>query len=470
MTTDDQAPATSPLVGPALTFGFAGAIAMTSVGYILRLPGDLVPAPLIAGVLLLIHAGACLLAGRARGVGGGALAGFVLAAVNLLVLGSLRDDFFRGEQPPIGTVAAFVAGWLAFGAVSGAVFGYFGAKTGSCGRDTSGRAWAFRLAVVTGVGAFLLLIKGGLVTSAEEGLAVPDWPATFGSNMFLYPLSRMTGGVFLEHAHRLFGALIGLTTVALWLYTVAIERAAVKAGQSPRHRAVAVGGFATLCFVWVCGQGVLGGIRVTEVATGLAMVHGVTGQMFVAMLFALAAFLAPRWSEGVRRGTKPDNLLRSLAQLAAGALLIQIGFGAAVRHFDLQLFALFGHILWSFAVTGLIVAAGFRAYGLHHESHLLRELGRANLGPVVVQMALGLVALIVVIQDDTADGPNTWNLVFATAHQAVGAILFVASVLLAVWTQRIVPAGRYPHAHHGHHAHRRGHAGSGHSGSPPDMS
>ena len=455
-------PAAAPLVGPALTFGFAGAIAMWSIGYILRLPGDLVPAPAIAGVLLLIHAVACLLAGRARGVVGGALTGFVLAAVNLLVLGSLKADFFRGEQPPIVTVAAFVAGWLAFGAISGAVFGYGGTMTGVFRRDESARAWAFRLAVVTGVGAFLLLIKGGLVTSAEEGLAVPDWPATFGSNMFLYPLSRMTGGVYLEHAHRLFGALIGLTTIAVWLYTVAIERAAWKAGRTPRHRAVAVGGFATLCFVWVCGQGVLGGIRVTEVATGLAMIHGVTGQMFVAMLFTLAAFLSPRWSEGVRPGTKPDNLLRTLAPLAAAALLIQIGFGAAVRHFDLQLFALIGHILWSLAVAGLVVGAGFRAAGMHAESRLLRALGRANLGPVVVQMALGLIALLVVMQDDPIDGPSTWNLVFATAHQAVGAVLFVASVLLAVWSQRIVPVGRYPHAHHAR--------GAGHSGASPDMS
>jgi len=453
-------PRSGPLVGPALTFGFAGAIAMWSVGYVLRLPGDIVPAPAIASVLLLIHAGACLLAGRARGVAGGVLAGLVLAVVNLLVLGSLRDDFFRGEQPPIATVGAFVAGWLAFGAISGAAFGWLGTKTGPCGRDTSARAWAFRLAVVTGVGAFLLLIKGGLVTSAEEGLAVPDWPATFGSNMFLYPLSRMTGGVYLEHAHRLFGALIGLTTVALWLYTVAIERRAYKQGRSPRYRAVAVGGFATLCFVWVSVQGILGGIRVTETATGLAMVHGITGQMFVAMLFALAAFLAPRWSEGVRPGAKPDNLLRAIAPLAAAALLIQIGLGAAVRHFDLQLHALISHIVWSVVVTVLIVGAAFRAFGLHRENALLSKLGKANLHPVILQMALGLVALLVVMQDDPADGPSAWNLVFATAHQAVGAALFVASVLLAIWSQRIVPAGRYP----------REALDAAHSGSPPDWS
>lgn len=422
----------APLVGPALTFAFAGAVAMWSVGYLLRLPGDLVPAPALAGVLLLIHAGACLLAGRARGVAGGALAGCILAVVNLLVLGALADDFFRGEQPPIPTVAGFVAGWLAFGALSGAAFGWLGTKTGPCGRDMSPRAWAFRLAVVTGVGAFLLLIKGGLVTSAEEGLAVPDWPATFGSNMFLYPLSRMTGGVYLEHAHRLFGALIGLTTMALTGYTLATERR------------LWVKGFVGLIFLWVCGQGVLGGVRVTANATTLAMIHGVTGQMFVAMLGALAAVLSARWSAGPRADAKPDNLLRAVAPFAAIALLVQIGFGAAVRHYDLQIHALISHLVWSIVVTAAIVAAGFRASVLHRASRTLRILGKANIHTVIAQMALGLVALLVVMQDDSADGPSTWNLVFATAHQAVGAILFVVSVQLALWSRRLVPAGRFP--------------------------
>lgn len=426
--------AAAPLLGPVLTFAFAGAVAMWSVGYALRLPGDLVPAPAIAAVLLLLHAGACLLAGRARGVGAGALTGFALAAVNLLVLGSLREAFFRAEQPSIGAIVGLVAGWLGAGAVSGALLGFLGMRTGPCRRDTSARAWAFRLAVVTGVGAFLLLVKGGLVTSAEEGLAVPDWPNTFGSNMFLYPLSRMTGGVYLEHAHRLFGALIGLTTIALTGYTLATERRAW------------VKGFVAVIFLWVVLQGVLGGVRVTATSNALGMIHGVTGQMFVAMLFTLAGVLSARWGEGAGPDAKPDNLLRALAPLATAALLIQIAFGAAVRHFDLQLHALISHIAWSLAATGLIIAAGFRASAMHTECAALRITGRANIHAVGLQMALGLVALLVVMQDNGAEGPSAWNLVFTTAHQAVGAMLLVVSALLALWSRRLAPAGAYPRA------------------------
>ena len=69
--------------------------------------------------------------------------------------------------------------------------------------------WPHRLAVLTTAATFLLILAGGVVTNTGTGMAVPDWPTTFGYNMFLYPLSRMTGGVYYEHAHRLFGSLVG---------------------------------------------------------------------------------------------------------------------------------------------------------------------------------------------------------------------------------------------------------------------
>lgn len=60
-----------------------------------------------------------------------------------------------------------------------------------------------RLALLTLAATFLLILFGGLVTNTGAGLAVPDWPTTFGYNMFLYPWSSMVGGIFYEHSHRL---------------------------------------------------------------------------------------------------------------------------------------------------------------------------------------------------------------------------------------------------------------------------
>ena len=77
------------------------------------------------------------------------------------------------------------------------------------------RRLAHALALVTAAVTFVLILFGGLVTNTGAALAVPDWPTTFGHNMFLYPWSKMVGGIFYEHSHRLIGALVGLLTVAL---------------------------------------------------------------------------------------------------------------------------------------------------------------------------------------------------------------------------------------------------------------
>ena len=76
-----------------------------------------------------------------------------------------------------------------------------------------------RFAVLTAAATFLLIVAGGLVTSTESGLSVPDWPTTYGYNMFTFPLSKMVGGIRFEHTHRLIASAVGMLTVvlALWL-------------------------------------------------------------------------------------------------------------------------------------------------------------------------------------------------------------------------------------------------------------
>ena len=83
--------------------------------------------------------------------------------------------------------------------------------------------WLHRFALLTTLATFPLLFVGGLVTSTGSALAVPDWPTTFGHNMFLYPLSGMVGGILYEHSHRLLGALVGFLTIILSALVV-VER------------------------------------------------------------------------------------------------------------------------------------------------------------------------------------------------------------------------------------------------------
>src|SRR6476660_1125677 len=136
--------------------------------------------------------------------------------------------------------------------------------------------WPHRLA--------LLLFFGGLVTSKGAGLALPDWPTTFGYNMFLYPWSKMVGNIFYEHSHRLVAAAVGLLTIALALAFWLQER---------RHWLRRLGVAALLLVIL---QGVIGGLRVVLLEHTLAIVHAAFAQAFFALTVSLAIFPSPDWN------------------------------------------------------------------------------------------------------------------------------------------------------------------------------
>ena len=91
----------------------------------------------------------------------------------------------------------------------------------------------------------ILICMGGLVTSNEVGLAVPDWPTSFGYNMFLLPLDHWLGkgGVFEEHSHRLMAALVGLLTAIMtgWIWV---------RETTGKTRIIALSGISTVRLKW----------------------------------------------------------------------------------------------------------------------------------------------------------------------------------------------------------------------------
>ena len=78
--------------------------------------------------------------------------------------------------------------------------------------------WLNRFAWFAAFATLLLICSGGMVTSKGVGLAVPDWPTTFGYNMFLFPVSKWIGGVLFEHTHRLIASTVGFLTIILALF------------------------------------------------------------------------------------------------------------------------------------------------------------------------------------------------------------------------------------------------------------
>jgi cytochrome c oxidase assembly protein subunit 15 len=176
-------------------------------------------------------------------------------------------------------------------------------------------------AVFVAVGVLLLICSGGLVTSHGAGMAVPDWPNSFGYNMFLFPLSHWVGGVFFEHTHRLIASGVGLLTIVLCLVTLVTEdRAWVKW----------LSGLAVLA---VIVQGVLGGLRVTEHNAVLGLFHGCLAQAFFCLVATIALVTSRFWRRFERVGDQAEiRRLRFWTVIITVMVFIQLALGASMRH------------------------------------------------------------------------------------------------------------------------------------------
>ena len=164
----------------------------------------------------------------------------------------------------------------------------------------------------------LLIALGGLVTSKGVGMAVPDWPTTYGDNMFLYPVSKWTGGIFYEHTHRLMGSWVGLLTLTLsgWL------------GFKERRAWLRKLGW--LAFGMVCLQGLLGGLRVTLMKDEIGIVHAALAQSFFVLVCLIALFTSRLWKR-VQPSRTSGTLVHAYA-FGAGLVFLQLLLGATMRH------------------------------------------------------------------------------------------------------------------------------------------
>lgn len=213
------------------------------------------------------------------------------------------------------------------------------------------------LVAVTGV----LLTFGAMVTTYEAAMAVPDWPATYGHNMFLFPWAEWFYGpwdLFLEHGHRLLGALVGLITLAL--------AAIVWRTSQP----TAVRSLAVAAVVLVVVQGGLGGLRVLLDDKTIAKGHACTGPLFFAVAVALATLTSRVGQRAdMSRLTGQGGLAAWLTRLLLLAAYVQLVAGAQLRHLDAAVgpatfrWLVVLHLIGALAVTVLSLAAAAEAFG-----------------------------------------------------------------------------------------------------------
>ena len=241
--------------------------------------------------------------------------------------------------------------------------------------------------------------------------------------MFLYPLSQMTGGVFYEHAHRLMGAFVGLSSIFLMVMSIASARGAL------------VKIAAAAAFVLICIQGVMGGLRVTAESVVLAILHGINGHIVLSILALATLFSTQLWANARSEPSEHAGKTKQFAIIALVIVFVQIAFGVVARHFPDTLHGVMSHAGFSIVAASAAVMAG--SVAAKNASHpLLKKLGKASLHTVGLQMALGVAALGIVMTMRDQDTPHTLDLILTTTHQIVGALLLAILTLVVVLTQR----------------------------------
>ncbi|MGH9408774.1 MAG: COX15/CtaA family protein [Vicinamibacterales bacterium] len=279
----------------------------------------------------------------------------------------------------------------------------------------------------------ILIAAGGMVTSTGSGLSVPDWPTTYGWNMFMFPLSKMVGGIRYEHGHRLIASSVGFLTIilAVWIWRVEPRRWVRRLGF------VALGA--------VILQGLLGGLTVLLLLPpAVSIGHAGLAQIFFCILLTLAVVTSPRWID--TPAVPDDPTLRRLALLTTVAIYVQILLGATMRHTGAGLaiptFPLaFGHLIppiWdpriaiNFAhragaavVTVLILATA--GHALYHHRRIGAVARPAIMLLVFVSLQIALGGLVIL----TAKNPD-----INTAHVVNGAFVLGTSLLLTLRTWR----------------------------------
>ena len=274
--------------------------------------------------------------------------------------------------------------------------------------------WA---AVLASAMTWPLVFAGGLVTTYRVGMAVPDWPTTFGVNMFTYDLAEAAFGVRIEHIHRLAGAAVGICTIGLMLDFLAFDR----------RKSVKLLG--VLALAAVIAQGVLGGMRVRNNSTVLAMVHGCTGQAFFAFMVALATITGRSWF-AARRPVEGDGRMKGLAVATLAVAYLQIILGAWLRHF-LTPGALVSHAGLAVLVVATTAATIWAVRRRKADVPGLLGPVRAIELSLAVQLALGIAAWWLLRPFDGIAHPiDTAQALVRTGHQANASLLLAAALVL----------------------------------------
>jgi len=295
----------------------------------------------------------------------------------------------------------------------------------------------------------LLILAGSFVTSTDSGLSVPDWPTTYGQNMFTFPYSKMVGGIFYEHGHRLIASTVGVLTIGLaaWLW-VADSRRWMR-------------WFGIAALGAIVAQGLLGGLTVLFfLPPAVSTAHAGLAEIFFCITVAIAIFTSPGWIAGYPSTTSgrpndvgaDDATLRTFATLTTLAIYTQILIGATMRHTGAGLAIpdfpwMFGHLVpdhWSakiaihfahrvgaLVVTLAIVSTSVFVWRRHGDRMELTRPATLILFLVGVQVMLGAFTVL--------SKRDVW---INSLHVVCGALVLTTSLVITLRAYRVMFANR----------------------------
>jgi cytochrome c oxidase assembly protein subunit 15 len=284
----------------------------------------------------------------------------------------------------------------------------------------------------------ILILAGSLVTSHDAGLSVPDWPTSYGWNMFTFPPSMWVANILYEHGHRLIASTVGFLMIILAAWLWIAERGWL--------RWLGVAALGT-----VVAQGVLGGVTVLFfLPPAVSTAHAGLAEIFFCLTVAIALFTSPGWK---RDGGGADPAVRAIAATTTALIYVQIIIGATMRHtgaglaipdfplmfggivpdhWDPKIAVHFAHRVGALVVT-LAVAATLAVVVVKHRRERALVVPALLLdGLVMMQMALG--ALTVLSRRDP------W---INSAHVVCGALVLTTSLVLTLraWRPAIADSG-----------------------------
>jgi heme a synthase len=299
-----------------------------------------------------------------------------------------------------------------------------------------------RFALFTACCTAFLIFVGGLVTSTESGLSVPDWPTTYGWNMFTFPYSKWVGGIFYEHGHRLTASFVGFLTVILTVWTWLKEKRAW------------VRWLSTAALAAVILQGILGGLTVRYLLPAwISTLHACLAQTFFCTVIALAVFTSPRWKLGlpIVKSHTESIPLQTLCTATTGAVYIQLILGALMRHTNSGLaipdFPLaMGHIIPPFTSNKVIIHFSHRIGAVIVATMIIWTFVRISRAysdhRLLFRPALTMVVLLGI--QLTLGAITIWTakaVIPTTAHVLTGALVLATSFLLTLRAYAMVVLG-----------------------------